>query len=144
MAGPRFHFGRPDPTRLDRRGRIDALRRLAGALQADAAPDRRWLGEQIGRWLREGGDLDAVLGVRPRRGCTVTPQRSIEREYRDRLLLRLAAACGSDREALAILRGDVACPPEVQEAVAELRELGAAVGHDAITRARNRLARHRR
>lgn len=144
MSGPRFAFGKVDPARLDRRGRIDALRRLAGGLQADATPDRRWLGEQIGRWLREGGDLDAVLGVRPRRGCTVTPQRSIEREYRDRLLLRLATIAGTDRLALEILRGDAACPPELEETVAELRVLRAPVAHDAITRARNRLARHRR
>jgi hypothetical protein len=75
-------FGRllVDPDRLPYRERVDAVRRLAGELLADPERTRQWLGRCLQRWLAEGGDLAAVLGLCAQRGSRVTPQSIVRAE----------------------------------------------------------------
>lgn len=138
-------FGRlcVDPAALSRVERIRELRRLAGRLQADDDRATAWVGHVLARWLRDGGDLAALFGVRAPRGSHATPVRMIEREHRDRLLVRFAGTAGGDALALRILRNATACPPELREQADELRRLGVPLAHDAVSRARRRLAADR-
>lgn len=137
-------FGRVlDVGALPRVERIRELRRLAGRLQADSDPATAWFGRMLGQWLAAGGDLARVLNVRPERGSRMSAQRLIECEHRDLLLVRFAVAAGCDALALRILRGEAACPLELRERADELRRLRVALAHDAVSRARRRLARDR-
>lgn len=75
-------FGRsrlPDEP-IDRAGRVLLLRVVAEALAAgDPVPAHAgdWLGRALLRWLADGGDLAAVLGVKAPRGSHHTPQRLV-------------------------------------------------------------------
>lgn len=131
-----------DPAQLSRAERIDLLRRQAGRLLADTSRESRWLGECLSRWLREGGELDAVLGVRAPRGSRVTPQARLRQEEISRLLLQLSVQVGGDRKALQILRGEVPCPGFVAEIVDRAKALRAPKSQDAMSRARRRAAAH--
>lgn len=111
-----------DPDRLDRRARVDVLRRAAGAAQAARSRDLQWLGRALGEWLvglREG-TLEQALGVATERGCTLTAPATVERQERDAALLRLSTLAGSDRQALRILRGEVPCPARCRALVQEI------------------------
>lgn len=140
-------FGRLliDPGALDRRERIDELRRCAGQLQS-GDPDpavARWLGGRLLAWLHGGGKFERYVGIAAKRGSHATARRIIARERRDALLLRFAIECGCDRTAIAVLRGDTECPPAAVDALHELRRMGnVPKAHDAISRARRRLAPH--
>jgi len=85
--------------RLDFAGRVDALRRLQGRLAA--APDResQWLAKALLAWLRDGGDIPALLGVRPAPGSTLTAQRIVALEGEDVARCRAVAAAGGVRAA---------------------------------------------
>jgi hypothetical protein len=137
-------FGRliADPATLDRRQRVDLLRRLSGALQASDDLGATWLGRTLATWLHDGGDLAAALGLRPPRGSRATAQRQVQIEQRDRLALRLSASVGGDRAALRVLQGMAPCPGSVSTVVAELRTLGAPTSAAGFTRARQRVSHH--
>ena len=133
-------FGRllADPSTLDRGERIDELRRVAGRLQAATDRGSRWLGSVLLDWLHCGGDLSHRLQIRPERGSHRPLAAMLRQERQDAALLRLAAAVGCDRLALAILRGTTECPPEHRALVDAAREAGAPSGPHALTRARRR------
>lgn len=133
-------FGRliVDPDRLDLAGRVDCLRRAAGELQAGATFESRWLGRTIARWLTDGGDLEAVLGVRPPQGSKRTAQALVLAERRASALLQLAAALGGDAIALRVLRGLEACPDQHADLLAAARALGCPMTDRSIRRARTR------
>lgn len=133
-----------DPGTLDLSGRVEALRRLVGRLQADTERESQWIAGAFQAWLRDGGDLADHLGLKPLRGSHGTPQALMRQATTDRALMRLAVVAGSVRRASQILRGLVECPPACVELVAELRELEAPASEAAITRARGRAARHTR
>jgi hypothetical protein len=133
-----------DPGHLSRSDRIDLLRRQAGRLLADTSRESRWLGERLSAWLRDGGELDAVLGVRAPRGSRETPQARVRQDEIDSLLLRLSVQAGGDRQAIEILRGQCACPGLLCEIVGRLKALRAPTSQDAMTRARRRAAAHSR
>lgn len=136
-------FGRllTPPERLQHAERVRLLRELAGRLQAADDLAQQWLGRGIGAWLRQGGDLAAVLAVRPPAGSRATPQALVRREAVDRLLLRLAHACDGDRQALRALRGEAEIPAGAVDLVSELRALRAPKSAAAISRARARVSR---
>ncbi|MEP7301717.1 MAG: hypothetical protein ABI699_09325 [Caldimonas sp.] len=102
MTDPtRDAFGRliVSPERLDFRGRVDCLRWLSGHLQADRHLEARWLGAALRIWLEHGGDLAALLGVRPEPGSTLTVQRLIALESRDAERCRAVVVAGGVRAA---------------------------------------------
>jgi hypothetical protein len=133
-------FGRllADPAALTLAQRVELLRGLAGRLMADSDRGAAWFGQTLQGWLTDGGDLCAALGVKPARGSRATAQTLIRRERADRLLLRLAAECGSDAAALAALNGGP-CKPAARRQVAELLTLRCPKSEAAIRRARARL-----
>lgn len=140
-------FGRliVDPDSLGMPERVAALRRLASQLQAGHSMEAAWLGRSLVSWFRRGGTLEEVLGVRAPRGSHRTPQAILLAEQRAQALVRLAGALGADDLALSVLRGEVECPPERAEMLADARELGCPTSKSAITRARKLLAsRHGR
>lgn len=139
-------FGRllVDPDELDQAGRVDVVRSLAGQLQASPAVEMRWLGRVIVKWLQEGEDLVALLGLRPARGSRATAQRQQQLEPICRLLLRLSVACNGDRAASRVLRGQQACPAGAASLVAELNALKAPKSPAAFTRARQLVSRNGR
>lgn len=143
MDHQRDAFGRLicDPDDLPLRDRVDVLRRLAGQLQASASREQRWMGRALLTWLQDGGDLAAVLGLRPPRGSKATAQRLINAETRARVLMRLSTVCGSDRAALRVLDGLAPCPGSAAPLVTELRRLGAPRSVAAFSRARASLDR---
>jgi hypothetical protein len=138
-GAPRDAFGQllVDPGTLTLLDRVQVLRALAGRLQADHDRGARWLGATLARWLQHGGDLHQQLGVRPARGSRATAQQLIRRERCDRLLVRLAAECGTDAAAVAALNGSP-CKPVPARLVAELRALGCPKSAAGISRARRR------
>lgn len=118
------------------------LRTLAGELQAGRSPGAQWLGRVLLTWLQHGGDLPALLGVRPGRGSTRTAQASIRRDAINRGLVDLARAVGGDGQASRMLQGLEPVPNAMTDAVQRLRSLGAPTSARAIRRARQR-TRHR-
>ncbi|HWV08748.1 MAG TPA: hypothetical protein VN156_04345 [Pseudomonas sp.] len=133
-----------NPAQLSRAERIDALRRVAGRLLAEDNREVRWLGECLGAWLQNGGELDAVIGVRPERGSRATAQAKVRQEEVDGLLLQLAVLAGTDRRALQIMRDELPCPTSMGDIVSRLKRLKAPTSDDAVTRARRRSAAHSR
>jgi hypothetical protein len=143
MGDPhRDAFGRliVDPSRLTQRELIDSARRVSGTLLASTDCEMRRFGAGLGEWLRTGGDLAAVLGLRPPRGSHRTASRVLATEHRDRLLMRLVIAVGSQARARRILAGDEAAPAAVAALAAELKALRAPTSRraivDAVRRAR--------
>ena len=134
-------FGRliADPERLPRDARILALRATAGELQASASPGARWLGRTLSLWLAEGGDLAAVLGVRPARGSRSTPQAMVRRDLQDAALARLVAGCGTAAAASRALLGGP-CGSHIAALRDEAIALGCCRTPAGIGRA---IARHR-
>lgn len=138
-------FGRllVDPATLTRRERVSLMNRVAGRLTADGDPEMRWLGTNIAAWLRDGGRLDATLGVVPTQGSRATPQTVLRQTECDGLLLRLSVLAGGDRAALSVLRGQAPCPAGATDLVERLQRLQTPTSRDAIRRARQRSARLR-
>ena len=133
-----------DPARLPYPERVEELRRFAAALQDGKAGDKRFavhVGQAIQKWLSYGGDLTEYLAVKPPRGSRNTPQRIVSQEEQDRNLVRFANACGTDRTALAVLRGKAPCPPASAALLQDLQD--APKSNAAISRARRRLSHHR-
>lgn len=132
-------FGRLlDPVRADRLERVDELRRVAGRLHAAEDRGSRWLGGALLDWLHGGGDLADRLGVRPPRGSRRTHAQMLRQARQDAALLRLAAAVGCDRLALAILRGAAQCSADCAALLADAQALEVPTGPHAISRARRR------
>lgn len=127
-----------DPDSLDRRARVDVLRRATGAAQAARSRDLQWLGRAVGEWLlgMRSGTLEQALGIAPERGCTLTAPALVERERRDVALLRLSVAVGGDRRALRILRGMEPCPARWGALVQEVGQAPKSVA--TFTQARRR------
>ena len=149
MATPRDPWGRPlvEPAALGRVERVELLQQAARALARGKAPDpyaARYLADALQVWLREGGDLERVLGVRPPRGSRKRPQAIVAQHDRDRLVVAFAARVGTDRAAAAVLRGERECPPELSADLSELRERRAPTSPSAIRKARRRAHRHPR
>lgn len=141
-------FGRPlvAPAALTREDRVELLRQAAQALAAGTAPPRyvaRYLAEALQAWLREGGDLERRLGVRPPRGSRKRPEVLTRQAERDRLIVRFAAQAGSDRAAALVLRGEQPCPPELAPAREALQAQGAPLTASGIWKARRRVSSHR-
>jgi hypothetical protein len=138
-------FGRllVDPATLTRRERVALMNRVSGRLTADSDPEMRWLGTNIAAWLRDGGRLDAALGVVPAQGSRATPQTVLRQAECDTLLLRLSVLAGGDRAALSVLRGQAPCPAGAAELLDRLQQLQTPTSRDAIRRARQRSVRHR-
>lgn len=106
MTDPaRDAFGRLliDPARLDFRSRVDCLRWLSGHLQAERDLEAQWLGSALRTWLDHGGDLIALLGIRPARGSRVTAQAIVREALHDVELLRAAVEAGSARAAATLI-----------------------------------------
>lgn len=131
------------PGHLPREGRIDVLRALAGSLQADQRLDFQWLGVCLSDWLHKGGQLHEHLGVKAAPGSHKTPQAMVLEERRDRALLQLAAAIGSDVQALRVLRGDIPCPPRHASLLEEALRIGCPASRAAFCRARHRASHPR-
>jgi hypothetical protein len=135
-------FGRLlcDPMLLTHRERVDIARQLSGRLLASADRGERGFGAGLGQWLRAGGDMAAVLGLRPPRGSHRSAQRILAIEHRDRLVVRLVVAVGSQARAARILSGAEAAPAAVVPMVQELQALRAPCSRraivDAVRRAR--------
>ena len=129
----------PDKNRIVER--VTLLRQLTGELQAGGSPAARWLGRTLATWLRTGGDLHRVLGIRPARGSRHTPQALVRRAEINRLLLQLSVAAGGDERAVRWLRGQDVVPDSVAADVQRLHEIGAPKSTRAIQRARS-LTRH--
>ncbi len=130
-------FGRlvVDPAKLSHAQRVDIARGLSGTLQAADDPGLRWLGAGLGEWLRRGGDLAAVLGLRPDRGSRGTAQEIMRRDALRGLLLRLVNEVGSQSRAARILSGAEAAPAAAAGLVAELSALRAPRSLRAIAEA---------
>lgn len=146
MQGPRFDaFGRLliDPGQLDLPGRVDALRRLSGSLQASSNRENQWLGRVLLQWLQHGGDLAEILGVRPPKGSHATAQSVVLQARRDQVLMRLATALGSDAQAIRVLRGQIPCPPAFGDLVRDAHSLECPCSRSAFARARWRASHHR-
>ncbi|HUG26217.1 hypothetical protein [Piscinibacter sp.] len=143
MDPRRDAFGRllSSPSELDFVGRVDCLRRLAGELQAGLTVEARWLGRSLATWLADGGDLDAVLGVRAPQGSKRTAQALVLAERRAGALLQLATALGSDALALRVLQGSEACPAQHADLLATAQSLRCPASREAFRRAR--ASRHR-
>ena len=138
MSDPhRDAFGRlvVDPAKLPRASQINCLRVAAGQLQALDALELRWLGRVLAERLRQGGNLEVALGLRPPRGSRSTAQALARRADVDSALVTLSAAVGVVR-ASHILRGAEPAPAAQAELVARLRCIGAPTSKAAITRAR--------
>jgi hypothetical protein len=131
-------FGRltASPASLSLRQRVDCLRRLSGELQAAGSVEARWLGGALSDWLQRGGDLEAVLGVKPQRGSHARPEALVAQAETARLLLRLAAMVGSDTHAARIMSGAAPVPAGAVDLVAELRARRAPTSRRAFVRAR--------
>jgi len=137
MGDPhRDAFGRliVDPSRLTQAELVDSARRVSGTLLASTDREVRLFGAGLGQWLRDGGDLAAVLGLRPRRGSRRSAQYIVATEHRNRLLLRLVNAVGQSRAAR-ILSGAEAAPAAVVVLVEELQVLRAPTSRRAIAEA---------
>jgi len=128
------------PAQLPREERIDVVREIAGRLLADRAIDARWLGAAISAWLRDGGDFDAVLGVRAPRGSHATPQRALKRDMQDAALARLVVAAGGVVAAAAALNGGH-CAERARAALDHAIAMRCPRSRTAVGRA---VARHRR
>lgn len=84
------------PEQLDRRGRVDCLRRLQGRLAG--APDResQWLAAALLRLLGgESDDLLSLLDLRPPRGSRQTVAAIVRQALRDVSVLRGEVACSA-------------------------------------------------
>jgi len=88
-----------DPASLPFAGRVDCLRRLAGRLAADPTQEGRWLAGALLAWLHAGGDIAALLGVRPAPGSTLTAQRIVALEGEDADRCRAVVDAGGVRAA---------------------------------------------
>jgi hypothetical protein len=130
---------------LTRDESVELILRAAIALAEGRAPapaEARFLGAALLAWL--GGDeLEQALGVRPPRGSRRRPAAIVAQRDLDRRVTAFAARVGSDREASALLRGERACPPDLQVQLDELRAQRAPTSHAAISRARRRVSHHR-
>ncbi len=115
--------------------RVEVARQLSGTfLASDDVATRSW-GAGVGQWLREGGDLAAVLGLRPDRGSHRTAQEIVRRDAVRSLLLRFIAVVGSQSRAARILSGAEAAPAAAAGLVQELRALRAPRSRRAIVAA---------
>jgi hypothetical protein len=87
------------PIPADHGAELQHVVALLRAFPDDAAA--RWMADGFDAWLKGGGDLQAALGLRPRRGgAHDLPHRRGPRSDRDRRLRELAAALAdSDRAA---------------------------------------------
>lgn len=140
-------FGQPlvAPAQLSREERVELLRRAAEDLADGRAPERyaaAYLADALSAWLREGGDLERALGVRPPRGSRRRPEALTRQSERDRLIVRFAAQAGSDRAAAMVLRGEQPCPPNLEPQRAALRRQGAPLSASGIWKARRRVSSH--
>jgi len=124
------------PESLPREERVRCLRRLAGSLQAGRSREEVWLGTALADWLREGGDLERRLGVRPPRGSRTRVETLAQRGVRDGLLLQLATTVGSALRASRVLRGAEPTPEGAAELVQRLRAMRAPSSSRAFARAR--------
>ena len=142
-------FGRPivAPAALARSERVDLLRQAAEALGSGKRLTpyvARYLADALRAWLRDGGDLEHVLGVRPPRGSRKRPEVLTRQAERDSLIVSFAARAGSDRRAALVLSGQQPCPPELAPARAVLEAQGAPKSASGIWKARRRVSSHRR
>jgi hypothetical protein len=131
---------------LTRDESVELILRAAIALVdgcALAPAEARFLGTALLTWLVGGADLEQALGVRPPRGSKRRPAAIVAQRDLDRQVTAFAARVGSDREAVALLRGERACPPDLQVQLDELRAQRAPTSHAAISRARRRVSHHR-
>jgi hypothetical protein len=116
----------------------ERLRRAVGRMQADESIDLRQVGAALASWLHDGGDLVALLGVRPRVGSRVTPQALVLQDRRDHLLMELSRAAGGDMQALRMMLGEVEIPLEHQQLFDDARNATCPASRVAFTRARQR------
>lgn len=131
---------------LSRDERVELLGQAARALVDGRAPApavARFLGAALLVWLVDGAELEQALGVRPPRGSKRRPAAIVAQRDLDRQVTAFAARVGSDREAVALLRGERACPPDLQVQLDELRAQGAPTSPAAMSRARRRVSHHR-
>jgi hypothetical protein len=132
------------PERLTQGERVELLEDITrdlgyGRITPYAAD---WLRSAFAAYLENGGDLAGYLGLRPVRGSRLTPTRICAMRERDRALLRLSVAVGSDAQALRVLAGQATCPRRALPLLADL------AGYTprspaSFTRARQRLSRDR-
>lgn len=122
--------------------RVTILRQLSGHLQADRHPGAQWLGATLARWLRHGGDLPALLGVRPPRGSRKTAQALVRQAEIEFLMRRMSGDLKSNRIASEVLRGTRPCPVSCVTARDRLIELNAPKSASAFRRARRNGSRH--
>lgn len=134
-------FGTPlvPPAQLTHAERVELLRAAIARMHYGADPGPyalQWIAAGMGRWLSDGGDLAAHLGLRPPRGSRRTAAAlQLERERAD-LLVRLSAAVGGDAQALRVLHGAAPAPRVAQPLLEALREHRLPRSRSAFTRAR--------
>lgn len=141
-------FGRPlvAPACLTREERVELVREVAKALAVGGIPSQyaaRYLSDALNRWLEEGGDLERLLGLRPPRGSRRRVDAITKQGERDGLIVRFAAAVGSDRKAALVLRGEQACPPGLESERQALHACGVPQTASGIWKARRRASSHR-
>ena len=131
------------PAELTREERLGLVIGAVPGLRFGSLSDyvSRWLADSLEAWLRDGGDLEVHLGVRPPRGSRRTAPAAYATLTRDRLLLRLSVAVGSDVEAMRVLQGERDCPKRARAVLNELSSLKAPGSTAAFTRARRRISR---
>jgi hypothetical protein len=143
MHAPASHFnafGAPcvPPQELTRLERFALLQKAGGSLQAGKI-DRysgAWIGQAIVSHLNTGEPLDALLGIRPEPGCTLTVAELTRAERSQSLLLQLSVLAGGDRKAARILAGEDPCPSRAQPLVDAIKALGGPTSRASINRAR--------
>lgn len=104
---------------------------------------RHYIADALEHWLTTGADLEQALGVRPVRGSHSRPAALAQQRERDRLLLRLSVAVGSDRAALRVVQGVRSCPAKLVPLLEELKRHRLPESPAAWSRARKRVASHR-
>lgn len=133
------------PSQLARFERVELMRQAAAALAKGDCPSpyaASYLGQALLRWLA-GEDFERAAGVRPPRGSRKRASVMLRQAERDRLIVRFAAAVGSDRRAALVLRGEQACPPNLTNEAQTLRAQGAPKSASGIWKVRQRVSSHR-
>jgi len=148
MASPRSAFGTflVEPSRLSQAEKVGLLEQTEETLAHGHIDPyvADWFAAAIHRVRTEGCTLDEALGLKPQQGSHDTPVNVTRMRARDSLLVRLSVAVGSDAEALRVLHGKATCPARAMSLLDELRAHRLPRNGGTFTRARQRLAAHRR
>lgn len=129
---------------MPRERRLEVLNVATGVLLAHPRRELQWLGRALQQALAGEVEIDRALGLRPPRGSRLTPEAIARRLARDRALVHLGTVCGGDRAALAALRGSPAPLPARSLVAAFVQRYEVPRDSTVVSKARRRVAAHRR